>query len=72
MSKKKKKMMIIHSLKNRTVIAGLFCATAVILAGCAAPGMLTKPVEPGKIMHLSEVKSWDETKSLSHRCTQPV
>jgi hypothetical protein len=53
--------------RNPVGILGLFLATALIMTGCAASGMLTRPVAPGNIMHFSEVKNWDKTKSLNNQ-----
>jgi hypothetical protein len=46
-------------------LAGLFLSMAVSMAGCAAPGVLTKPSDPSRIMHFSDVEKWDATKSLN-------
>lgn len=48
-------------------LAGLFLAMTVSMAGCAAPGVLTKPSDPSRIMHFGEIKKWDETKSLNNQ-----
>ena len=48
-------------------LAGLFFAMTVSLAGCAAPSIMTKSFEPNRFMHFSEVKKWDETKSLNNQ-----
>lgn len=48
-------------------LAGLFLAMTISMAGCAAPGVLTKSFEPSNFMHFSEVKKWDKTKSLNNQ-----
>ena len=56
-----------HSWKSFSGLTGLVFAMTVSLSGCAAPGVLTKPSDPGRIMHFTEVKKWDETKSLNNQ-----
>lgn len=48
-------------------LAALFLAATIALAGCAAPGVLTKPSDPGRILHFTEVKKWDEMKSMNNQ-----
>jgi hypothetical protein len=55
------------SFRNSVGLAGLFLAAALLMTGCAGSGMLTKPVASGNIMHFSEIKKWDKTKSLNNQ-----
>lgn len=55
------------SWKRFSGIAGLLFAMTVAMVGCAAPGVLTKPSDPGRILHFTEVKKWDATKSLNNQ-----
>jgi hypothetical protein len=55
------------SWKRFSGLAGLIFAMTAAMVGCAAPGVLTKPSDPGRIMHFTEVKKWDETKSLNNQ-----
>ena len=48
------------------VRAGMLLIAAAILSGCAGHRILTKPFDPQRIMHFSELKNWDETKSLNN------
>lgn len=48
-------------------LTALFLAAIISLAGCATSGVLTKPSDPGGVMHFSEIKRWDETKSLNNQ-----
>jgi hypothetical protein len=48
-------------------LAGLFLAMTISMGGCAASGVLTKSSDPNSMMHFSEVKKWDETKSLNNQ-----
>ena len=54
-------------LKRCAGLAGLFFALTVTMAGCASPGVLTKPSDPGSILHFSEVKNWDETRNMNNQ-----
>ena len=60
-------MMNIRRIGNHVGLAGLFLATALMMTGCASSGMLTKPVATDNIMHFSEIKHWDKTKSLNNQ-----
>ena len=60
-------MMKALSWKSCSALAGLFLAMTVSMAGCAAPGVLTKPSDPNRIMHFTEVKKWDETKNMNNQ-----
>lgn len=48
-------------------LSGLFFAMTAAMAGCAAPGVLTKPSDPGGFMHFTEVKKWDEMKNMNNQ-----
>jgi hypothetical protein len=48
-------------------LAALFLAATIALAGCASSGVLTKPSDPGSIMHFTEVKRWDEMKNMNNQ-----
>jgi hypothetical protein len=53
--------------KRFSGLAGLLFAMTVAMAGCAASGVMTKSFEPSSFMHFTEVKKWDETKSLNNQ-----
>jgi hypothetical protein len=55
------------SWKWCTGLGGLFLVMTVAMAGCAAPGVLTKPSDSSSILHFTEVKNWDETKNMNNQ-----
>lgn len=59
-------MMITTRCKCFIVRTGMLLIAAIILSGCAGHRILTKPFEPQRIMHFSQLKNWDETKSLNN------
>ncbi len=52
--------------KKRFIPTGLILTAAIAMSGCAGHRILTKPYEPQKTMHFSQLKNWDETKSLNN------
>ena len=52
--------------KKRVISTGLFLIAAIAMSGCAGHKILTKPSEPLKMIHFSQLKNWDETKSLNN------
>jgi hypothetical protein len=55
------------SWKRLSGLSGFFFAMTVAITGCAAPGVMTKSFEPSSIMHFTEVKKWDATKSMNNQ-----
>jgi hypothetical protein len=66
MRKKKEKIMKKINWKKHFFPTGLFLIAAIAMSGCAGHKILTKPFEPQKMIHFSQLKSWDETKSLNN------
>jgi len=54
------------NLKKYFIPAGLFLIAAITLSGCAGQKILTKPFESQRMIHFSQLKNWDETKSLNN------
>ena len=46
--------------------SGLLLAAVIVIAGCTANKVIVKPSESQKIMHFSDLKNWDQTKSLNN------
>lgn len=52
---------------NNFCIQNLIVLSLVFtVAGCASNRLLTKPSSPDKIIHYSQLKSWDETRNLNN------
>ncbi len=47
-------------------MAILFISATITLNACSGRKVLTQPTEPGNVRHFSELKGWDETKSLNN------
>jgi hypothetical protein len=45
---------------------GLFVLLGLTMNGCAAHQVMTKSFEPRRIIHYSELKNWDESKTLNN------
>jgi hypothetical protein len=54
------------SWKKIFILTGLVFTAAIALSGCAGHKVLTKPFESQKMIHFSQIKNWDETKSLNN------
>jgi hypothetical protein len=52
--------------KSTCILAFLFINATITLNACSAHKVLTKPTEPGNVHHFSELKGWDETRSLNN------
>lgn len=52
--------------RTHILLAGIYLTAAVAISGCAGPGVLTKPSEPQKMIHASELQHWDESRSLNN------
>jgi hypothetical protein len=54
------------SLKKFFIPTGLFLIAAIAISGCAGQKIITKPFESKRMIHFSQLKNWDETKSLNN------
>ena len=52
--------------KNGCSVIRIAPILMIILAGCAGNRILTKPYSPEKMIHYSQLKGWDEAKSLNN------
>jgi len=52
--------------KKHVIPTGLLLIAAIAMSGCAGHKILTKPFEPQKMIHFSQLKNWDETRSLNN------
>jgi hypothetical protein len=52
--------------KSCGILAILMINATITLNACSAHKVLTKPTEPGNVHHFTELKGWDETKSLNN------
>ena len=52
--------------KSCCALAFLLISATITLNACSGHKVVTKPAEPGNILHFSELKGWDETRSLNN------
>jgi hypothetical protein len=52
--------------KSCFVRTGMLLIAAGVISGCAGQKIVTRPFEPQRIIHFSQLKDWDETKSLNN------
>ncbi len=52
--------------KSCFTLTGLLLMMVITMTGCAGHKVLTKPVESENRLHFSQLKNWDETKSLNN------
>lgn len=52
--------------KKYAVRIVLSALSLIAVMGCSGHKVLTKPTDPQKMLHFSELKNWDETKSLNN------
>jgi hypothetical protein len=54
------------NLRNSWTHAWIILCALIPLAGCTGSRLLTKPYSPETMLHFSQLKGWDETKSLNN------
>jgi hypothetical protein len=63
---RKERTMKTFKHKSCCILAFLVIIATITLNACSAHKVLTNPNGPGNVHHFSELKEWDETKSLNN------
>jgi hypothetical protein len=61
----KGKTMKMSKLRGHVCLTGFVLSVVLAITGCAGQKVLIKPASAEKMIHYSELKGWDETKSLN-------
>jgi hypothetical protein len=64
--KNKENIMKTVKIRRGFLPIGLFVLLGLIMNGCAAQKIMTKSFESQHIIHYSEIKNWDESKTLNN------